>query len=348
MEYTQSAAIDPALTTDPVSVRELRIWSAPQLIMIATNLSDELTILPHAMFQARQSGAKILLVHVVGTRRHGSELPQPPLPGHADRQHAARSVLDRIAQQLRWVGIPCEAVVLTGNPEIAVPRFAKERAVDRLIVAFEDNPDLTTSRNGTLLEQLLPVMEIPVCVIGRHVSLSSPNSLRVRHVTLAISLDSNCQVQVGFASRLAQEAHANLSILHVHGREQVESITASRTAEEVISGLPYGAWREAELFCPTTIDIREGDPAEEILRHSFSVNAGPIVLCSSGKPYGCQSWRKSVSYRILAGAQYPVYILRKQAPLAEVVMFPEKASPLGNHLERGERSREIVFLGGHE
>ena len=50
MEYTQSAAIDPALTTDPVSVRELRIWSAPQLIMIATNLSDELTILPHAMF----------------------------------------------------------------------------------------------------------------------------------------------------------------------------------------------------------------------------------------------------------------------------------------------------------
>ena len=347
MRYSQSAAIDPESTNDPVSLRQLRLWSAPQLIMVLTNLLDELTRLPHAMFQARQSGARILLVHVVGARRHVSTLSQAPLPGFADRQHAARSILDRIAQQLRWVGISCEPIVLTGSPEVEIPRLAKARGVDRLILGFEDSPDLTTSRSGTLIEQILPVMDIPVCVIGRHASLSLQNGLKIRHVTLAVSLDSNCQVHVGFASRLAQEAHASLSILHVVKREQFDLNTASRTAVEAASRLPYKALQEAELFCPTKISIREGDPTEEILRHN-SANAGPIVLCSSGAASASQIWRNTVSYRILARAQYPVFILQKRSPMTEVVKFQEKAPAVGNSSDRGERSREEVFPGSHE
>lgn len=334
MRYAQSSQIDPVSTTEPVSIRQLRLWSAPQLIMIATNLADELTILPHAIFQARQSSAKILLVHVVSTRRHISRLSQALLQQPTNGQQAARSVLDRIAQQLRWVGIPCEAVVLTGGPEIEIPRFAKARNVDRLIVAFEDSPDLTTSRSGTLLEQLLPAMEIPVCVIGRHAGLSSPNGLRARAVTLAVSLDSDCQIQVGFASRFAQEAHANLSILHVCGRERVDLNTTSRTPVDVISELPHQARREAELFCPIKVDIREGDPAEEILRHSSSGSAGPIVLCSSGKPSAGRTWRNSVTYRVLLESRYPVFILEKRVTeTADILMFPDNVPVVGRNPE---------------
>ena len=58
MRYAQSAAIDPESTTNSVSIRTFRLWSAPQIIMIATNLADELTILPHAIFQASRAALR--------------------------------------------------------------------------------------------------------------------------------------------------------------------------------------------------------------------------------------------------------------------------------------------------
>ena len=40
-------------------------WSDPKLILVATNLLEGQTLILHAMYQARLSGAKVLLVHVV-------------------------------------------------------------------------------------------------------------------------------------------------------------------------------------------------------------------------------------------------------------------------------------------
>ena len=46
-------------------------WSDPKVILVATNLLEGQTLILHAMYQARLSGAKVLLVHVV--RRSKSE-----------------------------------------------------------------------------------------------------------------------------------------------------------------------------------------------------------------------------------------------------------------------------------
>ena len=40
-------------------------WSDPKVILVATNLLEGQTLILHAMYQARLSGAKVLLVHVV-------------------------------------------------------------------------------------------------------------------------------------------------------------------------------------------------------------------------------------------------------------------------------------------
>jgi hypothetical protein len=65
MRLEQCVAIDRNPMIEPASVRKLRPWSATQTILVATNLSDELTILPPAITQARESSARILLAHVV-------------------------------------------------------------------------------------------------------------------------------------------------------------------------------------------------------------------------------------------------------------------------------------------
>jgi hypothetical protein len=177
---------------------------------------------------------------------------------------------------------------------------------------------------------LLPVMKVPVCVIGSRMNLSSPNGSQVKNVTLAVLLNSDCQVPLRFASRLAQEAHSNLKVLHILDRKRADLNTSALNPDEVASQLPLETWREAGLLCPAEITVRRGDPAEEILEHLYSGNEGPIVLCSSGIGSGEQAWRDSVSYRVLAEARYPVFVRGRRVPSATVIMSPEKPSALSN------------------
>jgi len=326
MQLAQCVASDRTSAIESVSVTELRLWTAPQTILVATNLSDELTILPPAITQARQSSAKILLAHVVSSDHRVLSFHNALLQRSASRHSEARALLDRMARQLRWIGITCEPVVLNGIPELEISLLAKARRVDRLIVTFEDNPDLTASQNPSFAERILPAMEVPVCVIGRRMSLLSPNGLHVKNVALAVSLTSDCQVPLRFASRLAQEAHANLTVLHICDCKCADLNTPALNAVEMASQLPSDTWREARLLCPADVMVRQGDAAEEILKHYLSGNEGPIVLCSSGIGSGVEPWRNSVSYRVLAQAQYQVFILPKRVSVTDVVMLPERSS----------------------
>jgi hypothetical protein len=200
-----------------------------------------------------------------------------------------------------------------------------------VIVGFQDNPDLTKGHKPELAELLLPFMDVPTCVIGR--LASSSRDMFTRSITLAISLDSECDVPVGFASRLAQELHARLTLLHVFNRENEGKLP--QTPEALVSWLPSPTWREAELFCPTEIRVREGDPADEILRHSASTSQDLLILCSPGEMPGL-SWKTSVCYRVISGAQCPVIVLKKQASLVELTgsdtTAPEKVCAYGEGL----------------
>jgi nucleotide-binding universal stress UspA family protein len=234
-------------------------------------------------------------------------------------------------------------IAIGTEPEVEIPRVAQARGVDRLIVAFEDNPDLTSSRSATLVERILPNMGMPVCVIGRYANLSSPNSLKVNNVTLALSLNSDCRIHLGFASRLAQEANAKLTVLHVSECRNSDWDPSACSLDEVVSRLPFETWRESKVLCPSEIRICEGNPAEQILKHTGSGNAGPIVLCSSGAGSELQNSRNSVSYRVLAEAQCPVFILNRPVSEAEIVTLPEKASAVGKSPSRGGGSCEEVL-----
>jgi nucleotide-binding universal stress UspA family protein len=200
-----------------------------------------------------------------------------------------------------------------------------------VILGFQDNPDLTKGHKPELAEMLLPLMEVPTCVIGR--LAASSRSMFTSSITLAISLDSECDVPLGFASRLAQELHARLTLLHVFNRKDGEA--SPRTPEAIASWLPSPTWREAELFCPTEIRVRMGDPADELLAHCASTNQDLLILCSSGVIPG-HSWRTSAGHRVLSGVQCPVIVLKKQAGMVEIItsdeMVQEKVSVYGEDL----------------
>ena len=92
-------------------------WSSPELILVATNLLEGQSLLLHAIFQARLSKAKVLLVHVIPhsyVRRDIQDGTPSFFPGPAVRR--IRATLDEAVKEFQQAGVLCEPIVLTGSP----------------------------------------------------------------------------------------------------------------------------------------------------------------------------------------------------------------------------------------
>ena len=290
--------------------KDLRLWSAPETILAVTNLRDEETLLLHAVQQARQSGARILLLHVAHT------LSSSPARGRDSRAlegqltiKEARSELDRMARQLRWVGIRCEAVFLKDPREEEIQQLAKSRGVDRVLVSLQAAEENETRTAVTLF----PACGVPVCVIGKSVLPFSEKQRPTRRITLAISLHSNCDIPLKFASRLAQEHHAHLTILHVVSGSGGNVARIDQTPAAVASRLRAETLREAELLCPLEIVVRAGDPADELLKYVASTNQDFLILGSPIAPGESESGGAGIANRIVNEAMCPVFLLSQVA-----------------------------------
>lgn len=298
----------------PLTAKTLRRWAAPETIMAVTNLFDEERLLLHAVKQARQSGAKILLVHMIradllaaGFYRSSRGVEQ------AYSISIAQSELDRMARQLRWVGIRCHPIVLKDSPEEEIRLLAHSHGVDRVLVAMQGGRDEKAFGERAIAEEILPSLGVPVCVIGRCVSPNSQKEKPAGRITLALSLRSASDVPLEFACRLAQEHGARLTVMHVFGYKNRDSNIIDRTPMEIASRLSDDILREAQIFCPLEITVREGDAANEILKYDALTYQDFIVLGSPGAPRTASSGSASIVHRIVSEARCPVIILGQHA-----------------------------------
>jgi nucleotide-binding universal stress UspA family protein len=202
----------------------------------------------------------------------------------------------------------CEPIHSKAFYPAEIPALVKSRGVGRVILTAQGGQSGTDYGWKIFTDQLLRSIDVPTCVIG---GLAFPEPVRevpVGRISLALSLKSDAEVALGFASRFAQERHSRLAILHVFN-EGENAAKQDRTPLRVASLLPASTLREAELFCPLEIIIREGDAANEILKYDAATNQDFIILRSPGPPRATAAELPGVSQRIIKEARCPVIIL---------------------------------------
>ena len=298
-----------------IPVNVLRQWCVPNYILAVTDLHDEEALLCHVIRQARFSGARVLLAHVAQ--------PSGVLPGHSrsslqtrsmSRTQGAQYAVECMARKLRWVGVPCEPLVLEGHPEEKIPALARSCGVDRIIVTSRQASNLAGPGFVSIAEQVLPRLQAPACIIGPSVP-AIPQSIKQNgRVTLAISLDSDIELPLSFACRFAQEHRAKLTVIHVFARDEHGTQFRQRTPVAIAAQLPHWAHQGAEFLCPLEITVREGDPAEELLVHDATTRPDTLILCSANLSCASQCGVKSLTHRIVSGARCPVIVLGKRRP----------------------------------
>ncbi len=257
-------------------------WSSPEVILVATNLLEGQSLLLQAIFQARLSKAKILLIHVIPPshlRMDVDDRAPSFVPGPSVR--AIKASLDEAAKEFQNAGVLCEPIVLTGDPAQQISLLAKVRAVDRVIAGTRHASAVARLVEPSVAEELIATLEVPVCMIGRRTHPKVGCSIALGNVLLAASLRSANPQLAAFASTLAEMNNARLTLLHVldtKGMDEQELQMARFAARQKLSALiPSGARHKY----PPVFLIRDGDPATAILHEAGHFSEGVLVLGSS-------------------------------------------------------------------
>jgi len=288
----------------------LRQWSSPKIILVVTDLSDVESIQFHTIQHARPGAAKVLLVEASGR----SNVPARAQNLHRKRSigsiHTASDTAGGMASHLRRFAIDCEPVFVRGLEAEEIPSIARSCSADRVLVSAPLDKD--PSAHKSVADRIIDDLEIPVCVVGRDLSLFSRYQRPSRRITLALSLHGRNEIPIAFSSRLAQENHSQLTIMHVFPKGTGNRRRMEEMQTSFVSCLPSVILKEAQLLCPVGIAIREGDPTAEILNYEAQLNQDFLVLAPSREGdligLGVGAVR-----RIIREARCPVIVLGEQA-----------------------------------
>ncbi len=276
----------------------------PKSILVATDLNDLDFLLPVAIDQARMAGAMIWLLHVIPPEAYASiESGAYPLGGKDKEYRDAEAALVKAAAELRRMNLACAYEVRRWYPVDEIKDFIREHSVERLILGTSGRGKLGKLLIGSVAEQLIRSLDIPVCTVGPHFEAFAPN--RPRRIVFAFSLRHHPEHSLGFAVDLAAASSAELIVLHVTEQDRGdEGLVAGAMSkiEELLRGIPSSQVRPQ-------IRIRSGEPADEIVAECKVLRPESLILSASSTSPASARFRAGVVYRVISQAPCPTFTL---------------------------------------
>lgn len=291
-------------------------WAQPKVILVATDLTDLDRLIPFALQQAQQSNARIILLHVLSP---GTSLAADPagMPYYdaAGAIDFAVKALEPWRSKARAQEIACDAIVREGQAAQHIIACARQFKADRLLLGTRSRSKVSKLLLGSVAEQVLRSVSLPVITVGPEAHLEVENDARQRVVLHATTLRETSSPSAALACEVASSEKAKLVLLHV--MPPVDEIKR----EHLPTGLDSTAMRELRILaaeigasesCCAQVEVRvaHGHPAIEILAASTGLDAHLIVLGSTSRSAFHSLTHDRTVYRVLAHARCPVMTLR--------------------------------------
>lgn len=303
---------------------------APRRILVATDLTDSEYLIPHAVAQAKASGAAVTLVHAI--------LPAETMPldagavAYIDWAKTEQDVeveMLGMAAKIEAAGILCDVVAKHGFAADVLMEQIKATHAARLIMASHGRGKWGQFMMGSVANQLLGTVTVPVFVVGPN-SAQYPEHATPRRILHPVSLNGAYRRGVRLAMELASGFGAELTLLHIPDRDVEASIHPGCTltwAENLFATLvPGGAHIDPHIH----VSVAFGNVVDEIRREATRIAADWIVL---GIEEGYPFWplKDSTAYKVLAVADCPVLAIRSDPFVRETeeTMTVASLAPIG-------------------
>ena len=310
-------------------------WTHPSLILVATDLSDLDHLMPFALQQALETGARLILLHSLAPSAALSV--DPAGISYYDSSSAvqfATNTLEPWCVFARRHHIVCDAMIREGNPAQQIATALVQFQVDRVLLGTRSRGRLEKLLLGSVAEQVLRSVNLPVITVGPEAHLPVEKH---DHVVLhATTLREASRPSAALACQIAASQHAKLVLLHV--LPHIDSPSTTATVGGQPDPLDFAALHELRVLgaetstgCCADIEPRvvHGNPAIEILAEASERHADLIVLGATNRSAFENLTRDRTIYRILAHARCPVLTLREPPAAHEAT---ERTHRIAMHL----------------
>jgi nucleotide-binding universal stress UspA family protein len=290
-------------------------WTHPAVLLVATDLSDLERLMPFAFEQATETGARLILLHVLASAAAMSaDAAGMPYYDPAGALESAANTLEPWCALAHKRNIVCDALVREGHPAKQIEDSVRQFQVDRILLGTRSRSKLGKLLLGSVAEQVLRSVNLPVFTVGPEAHLAVENDGRQRVVLYATTLRETSRPSAALACSIAASQKAKLVLLHVlPPMDEMER-----------SGLPTGldsaAMHELRLLaaetganCCTAVEphVVHGNPSIEILAEASERGACLIVLGATERSALENLTRDRTIYCVLAHARCPVLTLRE-------------------------------------
>jgi nucleotide-binding universal stress UspA family protein len=295
-------------------------WTHPETTLVATDLSDLDHLMPIALEEAGDTGARLILLHVLSTASaFNADAAGMPYFDTTSALETAKQMMHPWCAVAGRLGICCDSLVREGHPTQQIAAAARQFHVDRVLLGTRSRSKLGRLLIGSVAEQVLRSVYLPVITVGpeAHLPVDRGGERVVLHAT---TLRETSRPSAALACQMAAAQKAKLILLHV----------LPPISEMERKGLPTGINSSAMLEmrilaaqiganCCSSIEpvIAHGNPSIEILALAAERRASLIVLSATRPPALENLARDHTVHRVLAHARCPVLTLREQQLMPE-------------------------------
>ena len=305
-------------------------WTHPEVLLVATDLSDTERLMPYAVLQAESTGACLLLLHVLAASESMAvDAVGMPYYDPAGAVETAGQMLQAWVAVARARKIACEAIVREGNAAQQVLTTARQFKADRILLGTRSRSKMSKLLLGSVAEQVLRSAHIPVITVGPEAHLPVDGADPEGIVLHATTLREASRPSAALAGKIASDLDRKLVLLHVlPPRDEMEH-----------KGLPTGAdslaLRELRIIaqetgCECSVSIEphvvHGNATIEILAEAAHRHACLIVLGATQRNVFQNLARDRTIYKVLAHARCPVLTLREPKAEAEEAVLARLAT----------------------
>jgi nucleotide-binding universal stress UspA family protein len=297
----------------------------PDVILVATDLSDLHRVVPFAIQMAKKTGARLELLHIL---QLGAEFTTDAagMP-YYDREGAfscAMNMLQPWCERARKLGLSCEPIVREGHPAAQeIISAVRQLHADRLLLGTRSRSKLGKLLLGSVAERVLRMASLPVFTVGPEAHLPSENKDHPPTVLFATSLEEGHHAGAALACQIAANQHGKLIMLHVlpplvekPGSRGINILYPTILHE--LRQLAHSV--DAESRLEVEVKVLYGNPADQILVEAAANQADLIVMQTNDHPKLHTILHDRTICRVLAHAQCPVLTLQS---LEERAVEPE-------------------------
>lgn len=274
----------------------------------------------YAVALARWYDARITALHVVAMRPAVEAIPSiygailPPAASD-ELKRALAGDLERCVRTADAAGLQVDVRVLEA-PLVHQEVLAQARLLDSdlIVISTHGLRGLDRLVLGSVTEKVLRNASAPVLVIPSH-SAPEASQVRFKRILCPIDFSAGSQAGLSYALSLAEEADAELTLLHViDNLATSDLVLSSRDVEVTKQGCAEDLQRlipaEARTYCSIDVLVSEGRPAREILNAATARGTELIVMGVQGRNAFDRLFFGSNTHAVIRAANCPVLTVR--------------------------------------